>query len=82
MTLAHECISLKTYQRKIEEEEKNRRLKLEERKRKEEEKLEKQRLKVLVNTQIKWSPSPRWSFGPNSVWGCIETTIRKTHPTL
>ena len=55
--------SLKTYQRKIEEEEKNRRLKLVERKRKEEEKLEKQRLKVLVNTQIKWSPSPRWPYG-------------------
>ena len=51
--ICHECNSLRTYQRKIEEEEKNRRLKLEERKRKEEEKLEKQRLKVLVNTQIK-----------------------------
>jgi len=44
-------VFLKTSRRKMEEEEKNRRLKLEERKRKEEEKLEKQRLKVMVSTQ-------------------------------
>ena len=32
---------------------------------------------------IKWDASSRWSLGPNSEWGSIETTpIRKTHPTL
>ena len=33
--------------------------------------------------QIKWGASSRWSFGPNSVWGSVETmTIGKTHPNL
>ena len=31
---------------------------------------------------IKWGASSRWSFGPKSAWGSIETTIGKTHPTL
>ena len=35
------------------------------------------------NRIIKWGASSRWSFGPISAWGSIETTItRKTHPTL
>ena len=33
--------------------------------------------------KVKWGASLRWSFGPNSAWGRIETTtIGKTHPTL
>ena len=32
---------------------------------------------------IKWGASSRWSFGPNSTWGSIETTtIWKTRPSL
>ena len=32
---------------------------------------------------LKWGASSRWSFGPNSAWWSIETTIiRKAHPTL
>ena len=32
---------------------------------------------------IKWGASSQWSFGPNSGWGSIETTvIGKTHPTV
>ena len=32
---------------------------------------------------LKWSASSRWSFGPKSTWGSIETTtIGNTHPTL
>ena len=33
--------------------------------------------------QLKWGASSRWSFGPNSAGGSIETTsIGKTHPIL
>ena len=31
---------------------------------------------------IKWGASSRWSFRPNSALGSIETSIRKTRPTL
>ena len=32
---------------------------------------------------IKWGASSQWSFGPNSAWGSIETTIiGNTHLTL
>ena len=32
---------------------------------------------------VKWIPSYRWSFHPNSAWSRIETTtIGKTQPTL
>ena len=32
---------------------------------------------------VKWDASSRWSFCPNSVWGCIETTtIGMRNPTL
>ena len=31
-------------------------------------------------SKVKWSASSRWSFGPNSAWGSIETTTaRKKH---
>ena len=30
--------------------------------------------------KFKWGASSRWSFGPNSAWGSLETkTIGKTH---
>ena len=36
-----------------------------------------------LSCMLKWDASYRWSFGPNSAWGRIETTIiGKTHPTL
>ena len=35
---------------------------------------------MLLN--IKWGASSQWSFGPNSAWGSIETTIIGKHPTL
>ena len=37
----------------------------------------------LSDLCFKWGASSRWSFDPNSAWGCIETTtIEMTHPTL
>ena len=40
------------------------------------------RIKGKKNT-VKWVACSRWSFGPNSTWGSIETmTIGKMHLTL
>ena len=39
--------------------------------------------KLRIKILVKWCTSSRWSFGPNSTCGNIETTtIGKTHPTL
>ena len=40
-------------------------------------------LRETILTQLRKGASARWSFGPKSAWGSIETrTIGKTHPKL